>query len=47
LGDRRTQQITGRQVGQVQVGLEAFGLGAFAGAGRTEEDETGYRRNPS
>jgi hypothetical protein len=47
LRDRGPQQVAGREVGQVQIGLQAIGLGALAGAGRTEEDQAGYRRNPS
>jgi hypothetical protein len=34
-------------VDQVEVGLQALGLRALAGAGRAEEDEAGYFRNPS
>jgi hypothetical protein len=34
-------------VDQVEIALQALGLGALAGAGRPEEDEARYFKNPS
>jgi hypothetical protein len=47
LGDLLAQEVAGGEVGEVVVGLQPLGLGALAGTRRPEEDETGYRRNPS
>jgi hypothetical protein len=43
LGHVLTQQVARGDVGQVEVIAQACGLGAFAGPGRTEEDEVQFR----
>jgi hypothetical protein len=47
LGHVRAEDVAGRDRRDIEVGAQALGLRALAGARRAEKHETSHRKNPS